>query len=63
MDFAFPVLHLPLLGGVVEFDVRGAGDFEPTEFMKRNSLGPKTKGCAVGVELNGVSVHKYLMLC
>jgi hypothetical protein len=42
-----------LLSGVVEFDVGGPGDFEPAKFMKRNGLGPKTMGCALGVELNG----------
>jgi len=32
-DPASPVLHFPLLGGVVEFDVAGPGDFKPAEFM------------------------------
>ena len=50
---AFPVDHLPFLIGVVEFDVGGPGNFEPAEFVEWNSLGPKAKGCAVGVELNG----------
>ncbi len=30
----------------------GAVDFHPAKFVKRHSLGPKTMGCAVGVELN-----------
>jgi hypothetical protein len=30
---AYPILHFPLLSGVVEFDVRGSVDFKPTEFM------------------------------
>ena len=55
-DFAFPVDHLPLLRGVVEFDIGGAVDFKLTEFMERNSLGPKTKGGSIGVELKG-GVH------
>jgi len=55
-DPASAALHLPLLRGIVEFDVGGPGDFKATEFMERYSLGPKTKGCAVGVELNG-GVH------
>ena len=32
-DFASPVLHLPMLRGVVEFDVAGPGDFKPADFM------------------------------
>ena len=32
-DLASPVLHLPMLRGVVEFDVAGPGDFEPAQFM------------------------------
>lgn len=39
-----------MLSGVVEFDVGGTVDFQPTNFMKRNSLSPKTKGCAVRVK-------------
>jgi hypothetical protein len=39
-----------MLRGVVEFDVGGAVNFQPANFMKRQNLGPKTKGCAVGVE-------------
>ncbi len=49
-DLIFPVDYFPMLRGVVEFDVAGAVDLQPAEFMERNSLGPKTKGCAVGVE-------------
>ena len=30
---AFPVLHFPMLRGVVEFDVAGPVDFKPAEFM------------------------------
>jgi hypothetical protein len=30
---AYPILHFPLLTGVVEFDVGGAVNFKPAEFM------------------------------
>jgi hypothetical protein len=30
---ASPVLYLPLLRGVVEFDVAGPGDLKPADFM------------------------------
>ena len=43
--FALPILYLPMLSGVVEFDVGGTVDLQPAKFMKRHSLGPKTKGC------------------
>jgi len=49
-----------MLSGVVEFDIAGPGDFEPAKFVERNSLSPKTKGCAVGVELN-VDVHLVMV--
>jgi hypothetical protein len=49
---AFAVDHLPFLVGVVEFDLAGPGDFQSAHFVKWNSLGPKTMGCAVGVELD-----------
>jgi hypothetical protein len=39
-----------MLSGVVEFDVGGPDDFEPANFVKRNSLGPKTKGGAIEFE-------------
>jgi hypothetical protein len=32
-DLAFPVDCLPMLPGVVEFDVGGTVDFKPAEFM------------------------------
>ncbi len=32
-DPAFPVFNLPMLSGVVEFDVAGPGDFEPAKMM------------------------------
>ena len=32
-DLALPVLHFPMLRGIVEFDVGGPVDFEPAEFM------------------------------
>ncbi len=32
-DFVLPVLHFPMLRGVVEFDVAGPGDLKPAEFM------------------------------
>ena len=32
-NLAFPVLHFPILSGVVEFDVGGPVDFKPAEFM------------------------------
>ena len=49
-NIAFLVPCLPMLSGVVEFDVTGTVDFQPAKFMERNSLGPETKGCAVGIE-------------
>jgi hypothetical protein len=49
-DLASAVLHFPLLRGVVEFDVAGSGDFKPTEFMQRESLGPKTIGGSIEFE-------------
>ena len=49
-DAASVIFYLPMLRGVVEFDVRGAGDFQPAKFVERHSIGPKTKSCAVGVE-------------
>ncbi len=50
-----------MLRSVVEFDVGGAVDLQPAEFMERNSLGPKTMGRSVGVELDG-NVHGGLFL-
>ena len=32
-DFATQVLHFPMLSDVVKFDVGGAMDFKPAEFM------------------------------
>ena len=32
-DLAFPVLHFPFLGGVVEFDVGSPMDLEPAKLM------------------------------
>ena len=55
-DLALAIDYLPLLSGVVEFDVGGAVDFKPAEFMERNSLGPKTMSCAVGVKRD-LEVH------
>ena len=55
-DPAFSVDHLPFLIGVIEFDVAGAVDFQPANFVERNGLGPETKGCAVRVELDA-GVH------
>ena len=49
-DPASAALHLPLLRGIVEFDVGGPEDFEPAEFMERHCLGPRTTSGAVGVE-------------
>ncbi len=49
-DPAFPVNYLPVLLRVVELDGAGPGDFQPAQFMKRNSLCPKTTGGSVGVE-------------
>ena len=49
-DPAFPVDYLPLLMGVVEFDVGGAVDFQRAKFVKRDCLGPKTVSCAVDGE-------------
>ncbi len=60
-DPSFSVDHLPMLRGVVECDIRGALDLQPPEFIERNSLGPKTKSCAIGVELN-VDVHGSLLM-
>ena len=49
-DVAFQVGHFPVLATVIKLYVGGAVDFQPAEFMERNSLSPKTKGCAVGVK-------------
>ncbi len=63
-DSAFLVLDFPLLSGVVEFDVAGALDFEPAKFTKRDGVGPKAMGCAVGVEVDlDVDVHVSGVLC
>ena len=56
-DFASPVLNLPVLGDVVEFNVGGAVDFQPAEFVKRQNLCPKTVGCAVTMEKDDLSMH------
>jgi len=32
-DFVSPVLHFPMLRGVVEFEVASPGDLEPAQFM------------------------------
>jgi len=44
---AFHVLYLPLLNGVVEFDVGGSVDFKPAEFMQRENFGPETMSSSV----------------
>ena len=51
---AFSVDYLPLLSGVVEFDVGGTVDFEPAKFVEWDSLGPKTEGCTVWAEGDNV---------
>ena len=48
-------INLPMLRGVVEFDVVGPGDFEATKLVERNALGPKTMGCADPDRLFGIA--------
>ncbi len=60
-DPAFPVNYLPVLLRVVELDGAGPGDFQPANVVKGNGVSPKTKGCAIGVELN-VNVHGLILM-
>jgi hypothetical protein len=53
---AFAVDYLPLLRGVVEFDVAGSGDFKPAEFMQRENFGPETLSGFFGFECD-LDVH------
>ncbi len=39
-NFAFPILYFPVLSSVVELDFCGSMNFEPSEFMERNSFCP-----------------------
>ena len=57
-DFAFSVLHLPMLSGVVEFDVAGAVDFEAAKFMERNSFGPEALSGSVRIKRD-LDVHSF----
>ena len=40
-NMASPVLYLPLLRGVVEFDVAGPGDLKPAKFVSWQSFSPE----------------------
>jgi hypothetical protein len=51
-NFAFSILYLPMLSGVVEFAAGNPGNFKPAKFMERYSLGPKTKRALGSSRLN-----------
>ena len=46
------VENLPLLGGVAEFDLGGADDFEGTDLTEIDQLGVESGSGAVRVEVN-----------
>ena len=43
-------VDIPLLGGIVEADVSGAGDFERPEFTEVDCLGVETTDAAARIE-------------
>jgi hypothetical protein len=59
-ELVFRIPDLPLLRSVVEFDVGGSANLQPSKLMKGHSFGPQAPACAVRREGDDVFTHNFM---